>query len=324
MVQINFANKEIQCKVVYYGPGMSGKTTNLEVVHKKAPPAAKGELTSIATEGDRTLFFDFMPLDLGNIAGIKTKFQLYTVPGQVYYNSTRKLVLQGVDGVVFVCDSQAEKIEENIEALENLKTNLKEYGRDIHSIPVILQYNKRDLPTAMTVEELNARLNPMGLTTFEAVASTGEGVFPTLKALASLVLESINRDKTSGGGMASPGGKATVRPAPPSAPRAMPPAPSQQAPAAAAPSAPRAMPKPAGGGGGTTTKVRPAAATRKATRPSPRNAQPAGRPTTTSRPVGRVNIKERKDASSMMLWGVVSAIIIGVGVFLAWKFNILG
>ena len=134
MVQINFANKEIQCKIVYYGPGMSGKTTNLEVVHKKAPQNSKGELTSIATEGDRTLFFDFMPLDLGNIAGIKTKFQLYTVPGQVYYNSTRKLVLQGVDGIVFVADSQAEKLEENAEAIENLRQNLREYGRDLDSI----------------------------------------------------------------------------------------------------------------------------------------------------------------------------------------------
>ncbi|MHC5051857.1 MAG: GTP-binding protein, partial [Planctomycetota bacterium] len=198
MVQINFANKEIQCKIVYYGPGMSGKTTNLEVVHKKAPTNAKGDLTSIATEGDRTLFFDFMPLDLGNIAGIKTKFQLYTVPGQVYYNSTRKLVLQGVDGIVFVADSQAEKSDENIEALENLKTNLREYGRDLDSIPVVFQWNKRDLPTALPLEELQKRMNPMGAPSFEAVASTGEGVFPTLKALASLVLESINREKKDG------------------------------------------------------------------------------------------------------------------------------
>ncbi|MFI5402185.1 MAG: ATP/GTP-binding protein, partial [Planctomycetota bacterium] len=199
MVQINFANKEIQCKIVYYGPGMSGKTTNLEVVHKKAPQNSKGELTSIATEGDRTLFFDFMPLDLGNIAGIKTKFQLYTVPGQVYYNSTRKLVLQGVDGIVFVADSQAEKIDENIEALENLKGNLREYGRDIDSIPVVFQWNKRDLPTALPVDELERRMNPLGAPSFEAVAATGEGVFPTLKALASLVLESINRDKKDTG-----------------------------------------------------------------------------------------------------------------------------
>ena len=336
MVQINFANKEIQCKVVYYGPGMSGKTTNLEVVHKKAPPTSKGELTSIATEGDRTLFFDFMPLDLGNIAGIKTKFQLYTVPGQVYYNSTRKLVLQGVDGVVFVCDSQAEKIEENIEAMENLKTNLKEYGRDLTSIPVVIQYNKRDLPTAMTVEELDAKLNPHGCPTFEAVAATGEGVFPTLKALASLVLESINRDKTGGMAGATAGGGSAGGTAPvggaPAAPRAMPSAPKAMpasAPAASAPAAPRSMPKPApaGGGGGTTTKVRPAAAaqTRQKVRPAAaRDAAPAGRPMAAARPVGKVKIKERKDASSMMLWGIVSAVIIGAGAFLAWKFNLLG
>ena len=322
MVQINFANKEIQCKVVYYGPGMSGKTTNLEVVHKKAPPAAKGELTSIATEGDRTLFFDFMPLDLGNIAGIKTKFQLYTVPGQVYYNSTRKLVLQGVDGVVFVCDSQAEKIEENIEALENLKANLKEYGRDLESIPVILQYNKRDLPTAMTVEELDKRLNPMGLTTFEAVASTGEGVFPTLKALASLVLESINRDKSGGAPKSGAAGTRPVSAPAPAAPRAMPAAP--RAMPAAAPAAQRAAPRsPAGGDGGTTTTVRPAAATKQRARPA-RTTEPAGRPMTSVRHVGKVNIKERKDASSMLLWGVVSTVILGAGAFVAWKFNLLG
>jgi len=328
MVQINFANKEIQCKVVYYGPGMSGKTTNLEVVHKKAPPSAKGELTSIATEGDRTLFFDFMPLDLGNIAGIKTKFQLYTVPGQVYYNSTRKLVLQGVDGVVFVCDSQAEKIEENIEALENLKANLKEYGRDLESIPVILQYNKRDLPTAMTVEELDKRLNPMGLTTFEAVAATGEGVFPTLKALASLVLESINRDKSGGRPKSAAAGTRPVSAPAPAAPRAMPAAP--KAMPAAAPAAQRATPRPpasggasGGSSGGTTTTVRPAAATKKRVRPA-RTTEPAGRPMAAARQVGRVNIKERKDASSMVLWAVVSTIILGAGAFVAWKFNLLG
>ena len=144
MVQINFANKEIQCKIVYYGPGMSGKTTNLEVVHKKAPLNSKGDLTSIATEGDRTLFFDFMPLDLGNIAGIKTKFQLYTVPGQVYYNSTRKLVLQGVDGVVFVADSSGSMTEENLESLRNLEENLNEYGKSLANMPHVIQYNKRD------------------------------------------------------------------------------------------------------------------------------------------------------------------------------------
>ena len=195
MVQINFALREVNCKIVFYGPGMSGKTTNLEIVHKKAPEANKGELTSIATEGDRTLFFDFMPLDLGTIAGMRTRFQLYTVPGQVYYNSTRKLVLQGVDGLVFVADSSASKLEENLESLENLKNNLAEYGKDIREIPLVIQYNKRDLPDAMTVDELNEKLNPWNCPYFEAVAITGEGVFPTLKCLSGLVLETLNRDE---------------------------------------------------------------------------------------------------------------------------------
>ncbi len=195
MVQINFALREVNCKIVYYGPGMSGKTTNLEIVHKKAPESNKGELTSIATEGDRTLFFDFMPLDLGMIAGMRTRFQLYTVPGQVYYNSTRKLVLQGVDGIVFVADSSASKMEENLESLENLKNNLAEYGKDIREIPLVLQWNKRDLPDALSVEELEQKLNQWGVPSFEAVAITGEGVFPTLKCLSGMVLETLNRDQ---------------------------------------------------------------------------------------------------------------------------------
>ncbi|MCE9636508.1 MAG: GTPase domain-containing protein [Planctomycetes bacterium] len=194
MVQINFALREVNCKIVYYGPGMSGKTTNLEIVHKKAPESNKGELTSIATEGDRTLFFDFMPLDLGTIAGMRTRFQLYTVPGQVYYNSTRKLVLQGVDGIIFVADSSESKMDENLESLENLKNNLAEYGKDIRELPVVIQYNKRDLPDALSVEALNAKLNPWGAPYFEAVAITGEGVFPTLKCLSGMVLETLNRD----------------------------------------------------------------------------------------------------------------------------------
>jgi signal recognition particle receptor subunit beta len=194
MVQINFALREVNCKIVYYGPGMSGKTTNLEIVHKKAPEANKGELTSIATEGDRTLFFDFMPLDLGTIAGMRTRFQLYTVPGQVYYNSTRKLVLQGVDGIVFVADSSESKMDENLESLENLKNNLAEYGKDIREIPLVFQFNKRDLPDALTIDQLNERMNHWGCPYFEAVAITGEGVFPTLKCLSGMVLETLNRD----------------------------------------------------------------------------------------------------------------------------------
>jgi signal recognition particle receptor subunit beta len=203
MVQINFALKEVNCKVVYYGPGMSGKTTNLEIVHKKAPEQNRGELTSISTDGDRTLFFDYMPLDLGTIAGMRTKFQLYTVPGQVYYNSTRKLVLQGVDGVVFVADSDPNKMKENQESLANLEENLREYGKDLRTLPHVFQWNKRDIPGALPPAELSSQMNRFGAPTFEAVARTGEGVFPTLKALAALVLESLNR-RDSGSGRSAP------------------------------------------------------------------------------------------------------------------------
>ncbi len=306
MVQINFANKEIQCKIVYYGPGMSGKTTNLEVVHKKAPKSSKGELTSIATEGDRTLFFDFMPLDLGNIAGIKTKFQLYTVPGQVYYNSTRKLVLQGVDGVVFVADSQAEKMEDNLESLENLKANLAEYGRDIDTIPIIFQWNKRDLPTALPVEELQAKLNTPNAPTFDAVASTGEGVFPTLKALASLVLESINREKKQ-----SSLSTAKVTVAPPAT--------------AAAAAAARGTTTRTGSAAATATRtarripIKPApkdAATRPAART--RRAEPAGRPA--NRSLGKVQIRERTDSTRLMVSIMIAVVIVAAIGFLAWKF----
>jgi signal recognition particle receptor subunit beta len=197
MVQINFALKEVNCKVVYYGPGLSGKTTNLEVVHSKAPRSNVGELTSIATEGDRTLFFDFLPLNLGPVAGMTTKFQIYTVPGQVYYNSTRKLVLQGADGIVFVADSRRGKMDENLESFSNLEDNLKEYGMDIHSIPLVFQYNKRDLPDVYSVEDLQDKLNKLSVPYFEAVAVTGEGVFPTLKKLSQMVLESLNRQQGS-------------------------------------------------------------------------------------------------------------------------------
>jgi len=194
VVQINFAKREINCKLVYYGPGLSGKTTNLEVVHKKAPASKKGELTSIATEGDRTLFFDYMPLELGKVGGMNTKFQLYTVPGQVYYNATRKLVLQGADGVVFVADSQPDKMDENLESLQNLEDNLKEQGLDIKTLPLVLQWNKRDLPNVLPVDVLEKKINRFGAPTFNAVAVTGEGVFPTLKKLAQMVLEKLNKE----------------------------------------------------------------------------------------------------------------------------------
>jgi hypothetical protein len=177
---------------------MSGKTTNLEIIHQKVPDQNKGEMTSIATEGDRTLFFDFLPLDLGKVRGMTTKFQLYTVPGQIYYASTRKLVLQGADGVIFVADSQAEKLEENLESLQDLSDNLKAYGIEITEIPFVIQWNKRDLPTAMPVEELEEKVNWPKASTTTAVAATGEGVLQTLKLAASLVLDRLNTTAAPG------------------------------------------------------------------------------------------------------------------------------
>ena len=204
MVQINFAQKQVNAKVVYYGPGMSGKTTNLEIIHQRAPEQNRGDLTSISTDGDRTLFFDFMPLDLGTVAGMRTCFQIYTVPGQVYYNSTRKLVLQGVDGVVFVADSSASMVEENLESMRNLEENLNEYGKSLADLALVIQYNKRDLPDAMSIEQLDQLLNPQGVPTYEGVANTGQGVFPTLKALAGRVLEQIHQSYGSQNGGGAP------------------------------------------------------------------------------------------------------------------------
>jgi signal recognition particle receptor subunit beta len=193
MASINYASKEISCKIVFYGPGLSGKTTNLQYVHKKIPPHSKGELISLATDQDRTLFFDFLPVDIGKIHGFSTKFQLYTVPGQVYYNATRKLVLRGVDGLVFVADSQRSKMDENLESLENLAENLSEYGYRVERMPLVFQYNKRDLNFICPVEELQRNLNPRGLPYFEAVANKGTGVFDTLKCISKLVLDQAKR-----------------------------------------------------------------------------------------------------------------------------------
>jgi signal recognition particle receptor subunit beta len=224
MSMINYASREINCKIVYYGPGLGGKTTNLEYVYNKVTPTTRGKMVSLATETERTLFFDFLPVDLGTIRGFKTRFHLYTVPGQVYYNASRKLILKGVDGVVFVADSQVERMEANVESMQNLYDNMAEYGYDLLKIPFVIQYNKRDLPNAAPVKDLQAQLNPGWEVTdparqrerpdpqspgemlveqrdgvwierapaFESVAITGDGVFDTLKAVAKLVLKSLS------------------------------------------------------------------------------------------------------------------------------------
>ncbi len=190
---INYASREINCKIVYYGPGLCGKTTNLQLIYNKTAEESKGKMISLATETERTLFFDFLPLALGEIRGFKTRFHLYTVPGQVFYDASRKLILKGVDGVVFVADSQEERFDANIESLENLKDNLEEQGFDIEKIPFVIQYNKRDLPNVSSVEELSSLLNPRRVPELEACAMTGEGVFETLKAVAKLVLNDLKK-----------------------------------------------------------------------------------------------------------------------------------
>jgi mutual gliding-motility protein MglA len=192
MSMINYASREINCKLVYYGPGLGGKTTNLEYVYSKVSPDTRGKLISLATEQERTLFFDFLPVDLGTIRGFKTRFHLYTVPGQVYYNASRRLILKGVDGIVFVADSQAERMDANIAAMQNLYENLADYGYDPVNIPIVLQWNKRDLPTAVSEQELNDNLNPDNLPAFGAVAVTGEGVFETLKAVSKAVIKTLS------------------------------------------------------------------------------------------------------------------------------------
>ncbi|WP_396199956.1 GTP-binding protein [Gemmatimonas sp.] len=224
MSMINYASREINCKIVFYGPGLGGKTTNLEYVYGKVSPNTRGKLISLATETERTLFFDFLPVDLGTIRGFRTRFHLYTVPGQVYYNASRKLILKGVDGVVFVADSQVERAEANLESMQNLYDNMAAYGYDLTRMPFVIQYNKRDLPNAAPLAELQSMLNPgwevtdptrmravadpfkpgellvsqlptgewvERAPTFEAVAVTGDGVFDTLKAVSKLVLKTL-------------------------------------------------------------------------------------------------------------------------------------
>ncbi len=190
---INYMAREINCKIVYYGPGLCGKTTNLQYIYERTNPDAKGKMISLATETERTLFFDFLPLSLGEIRGFKTRFHLYTVPGQVFYDASRKLILKGVDGVIFVADSQIERLEANQESMENLRTNLAEQGYSLEKIPFVIQYNKRDLPNTVPVEELRELLNPMRVPDYEANARAGNGVFDTLKAVSKLVLTELKR-----------------------------------------------------------------------------------------------------------------------------------
>ena len=193
MTFINYASREINCKIVYYGPGLCGKTTNLQYIFDSTAPQSKGKLISLATETDRTLFFDFMPLELGTVRGFKTRFHLYTVPGQVFYDASRKLILKGVDGVVFVADSQEERMDANIESLYNLQENLTAQGYDLMNIPYVLQLNKRDLPNVIPVQDLATELKCKDEPVLEAVASTGVGVFDTLKAVAKQVLTELRK-----------------------------------------------------------------------------------------------------------------------------------
>ena len=199
MSLVNFTTREITCKIVYYGPGRSGKTTNLHYVYQRVPDQRRGRMVSLATQTDRTLFFDFLPIDLGQISGFTTRFQLYTVPGQVYYNATRRLVLQGADGVVFVADSQARQLDENLESLQNLQSNLLEHGVDIRTMPLVLQYNKQDLPRelVLTPPELDDALNFRGVPSFAADALHGSGVFETLKGISELVLKRLAAGSTA-------------------------------------------------------------------------------------------------------------------------------
>ncbi len=193
MSLVNFAAREITCKIVYYGPGRSGKTTNLQYIFGRVPEVRRGRMVSLATHGDRTLFFDFLPIDLGTISGFQTRFQLYTVPGQSYYNATRKLVLQGADGVVFVADSQARRFDDNVESLQNLQENLLSQAVDVRSLPIVLQYNKQDLPADLELShaDLDEGLNFRGVPSFGADALHGSGVFETLKGISGLVLRRL-------------------------------------------------------------------------------------------------------------------------------------
>ena len=230
MVVLNYTGGEINAKIVYYGPGVSGKTTNLEFIHEKTPNNAKGKMVSMKTQTDRTLFFDFLPLELGEINGYRTRFLLYTVPGQVYYNATRKLVLKGVDAVVFVADSSRAKLDENLESLRNLEQNLNEHGLTLDEIPWVIQYNKRDLPDAVPFAELDAKLNPLKKPSFEAVASKGTGVYETFHGIATMVYR-VLKDRLEKGELSTEvGGSAPAHHGEPARPGAKAPVPPARAP----------------------------------------------------------------------------------------------
>ncbi len=190
---VNYSSREINCKIVYYGPGLCGKTTNLQYIHKRMDPESRGKMISLATETERTLFFDFLPLSMGEVRGFKTRFHLYTVPGQVFYDASRRLILRGVDGVVFCADSQLTRMDANVESLENLRINLREQGYDPERIPLVMQYNKRDVNGVASVSELHALLNYRNVPEFESSALTGTGVFETLKAIIKLVLIDLKK-----------------------------------------------------------------------------------------------------------------------------------
>lgn len=213
MAVINYSKKEISAKIVYYGPSLCGKTTNIQSIYASLKPDQKGKLVSLATEADRTLFFDFLPIEIANIRGFKTRLHFYTVPGQVYYNSTRRAVLTGVDGLVFVADSQRDKMEENIESLNNLEENLNYYGKSIKTIPLVIQYNKRDLPDVTPMAEMEQILNPYGYPSFESVAPTGEGVLDTLTKITKMVLQHI--EMGTSGKQQRPAAAPPVKPAAP-------------------------------------------------------------------------------------------------------------
>jgi hypothetical protein len=301
MAFFNYATMQMAAKIVYYGPGLCGKTTNLQYIYNKTSPKSRGEMVSLETESDRTLFFDLLPLEVGVIAGFRTRFQLYTVPGQVFYGETRRMVLKGVDGVVFVADSQRPMRDANVESLKDLDKNLKDMGINIKDIPIVLQYNKRDMPDVFSVEEMNKAMNPKGWPTFEAVAVTGEGVFPTLKALSSLVLENLNKEYGVGNEDAAARAPEPPAPEPRPAPK---PEPAKPKPEPAKP-APKPAPKPEP----AKPAPRPAPLTPSKPPPKPGMGGKPGLPT----PAGGTKTPKaplpQKQSSKTLVWVIVLILI---------------